>query len=453
MANLLPIPSAEALNFEPQEQEKRESTDQIIQPFDKLCRISVASEASAISSSEISLVSESMFRVENNHVVNDDDDDDNNDGNNGYSNGKELDTNINTDELELPDLNDASFISMDNSITRHSEDRLNDLSLRAIDSDYYNYAEQACSDQVNEKRRKKISKTLNDNNITIATNSNTIINTGTDVNYMANARLRSINKAADELHQQHRQSYSYGYNYDRRISNSTTLVDLSSSNRFSFPGKLRLRGSISTNKRDTVLSLDNSLAAMSSSARTLNPYPTGFIPKTQDPEFFYSLTALNRFGKPFSFETLRNKVVLVVNVASKCNFTPQYMELQKLYETYKDKGLMILAFPTSQFGLNQEFDKMGEIFQFCKTNFGITFPIMQKIKVNGSDAHPAYTYMKSRKSRAFGLRRVTWNFEKFVINRKGVVVKRYPSYKKPKSLKNLIEKLLNEKPKIPCEEE
>jgi len=157
---------------------------------------------------------------------------------------------------------------------------------------------------------------------------------------------------------------------------------------------------------------------------------------------FYSLSAQSLQGKPVNMETYRGKVILVVNTASKCGFTPQYEGLEKLYEKYKDKGLVILGFPCNQFG-NQEPGSEKEIAEGCLINYGVTFPMFAKVDVNGNDAHPVFKYLK-KKLPGFITNRIKWNFTKFLINSKGIPVKRYSSSFKPEKLTGDIEKLLGE---------
>lgn len=156
---------------------------------------------------------------------------------------------------------------------------------------------------------------------------------------------------------------------------------------------------------------------------------------------FYSLSPKDGKGESFSFKQLEGKAVLIVNVASKCGFTPQYKELEELNEKYGDKGLVILGFPCNQF-LGQEPGTQDEIQSFCQLNYGVKFPILAKINVNGSDADPVYKYLKSQKSGLLGLSRIKWNFEKFLIDKNGKVVQRYGSNTKPLSIAPDIEKLL-----------
>eukprot|EP01126_Amoeba_proteus_P001788 TRINITY_DN10543_c0_g1_i19.p1 TRINITY_DN10543_c0_g1~~TRINITY_DN10543_c0_g1_i19.p1 ORF type:complete len:141 (+),score=16.46 TRINITY_DN10543_c0_g1_i19:195-617(+) len=137
---------------------------------------------------------------------------------------------------------------------------------------------------------------------------------------------------------------------------------------------------------------------------------------------------------------LRGQVVLIVNVASQCGFTYQYKDLQDLYDAYKDRGFQILAFPSNQFG-QQEPGEASEISSFCEINYGVTFQMMEKVEVNGPAAHPIYSFLTS-KARLLGLRRVLWNFEKFLVDREGVVVGRWSSVTNPQSLRSEIEKIL-----------
>lgn len=135
------------------------------------------------------------------------------------------------------------------------------------------------------------------------------------------------------------------------------------------------------------------------------------------------------------------KVLLVVNTASRCGFTPQYDGLEKLYQDYKDQGFEVLGFPCNQFGA-QEPGNAEEIEQFCKTNFGVTFPLMAKIDVNGDNASPLFDWMKSERKGLMGTTAIKWNFTKFLIDRDGKVVKRYAPTDKPEAIAKDIEKLL-----------
>lgn len=141
-----------------------------------------------------------------------------------------------------------------------------------------------------------------------------------------------------------------------------------------------------------------------------------------------------------SLEEYKGKVMLIVNTASKCGFTPQFEGLEKLYKEYKDSGLVILGFPCNQFA-NQDPASDEEIHSFCSLNYGVSFPIFKKIDVNGENEDPLYTFLKSQKKGAFGSK-VKWNFTKFLVDKQGNVVKRYSSNKKPESFEQDIKKYL-----------
>ena len=136
-----------------------------------------------------------------------------------------------------------------------------------------------------------------------------------------------------------------------------------------------------------------------------------------------------------------DKVLLVVNVASECGFTSQYKDLQTLYEEFHSRGLEILAFPCNQFG-GQEPGTSQQIEEFCSTKFGITFPIFQKIDVNGPHTHPLFVYLKTAAPGLLGTEAIKWNFTKFLIGRDGLLVKRYASASSPASISADIQKLL-----------
>lgn len=140
-------------------------------------------------------------------------------------------------------------------------------------------------------------------------------------------------------------------------------------------------------------------------------------------------------------ETYKDKVLLVVNTASACGFTPQYSELQELYQKYGDKGFVVLAFPCNQFG-SQESGSNEEIKKFCDLKFNINFPVFQKVDVNGKDTHPLFKYLKEELPGILGSKNIKWNFTKFLIDKKGQPVKRYAPKDKPSSFAKDIEKLL-----------
>ena len=138
-------------------------------------------------------------------------------------------------------------------------------------------------------------------------------------------------------------------------------------------------------------------------------------------------------GEVISMNAFKNKVLLIVNVASKCGFTEQYAGLENLYQTYKDKGLVILDFPCNQF-MNQEPLNEEEIKSFCSLTYGVTFPMFSKIDVNGENTHPLYKYLKEAKKGLLGSEAIKWNFTKFLVDRNGTVINRYAPATKPESL-------------------
>ncbi|TID21204.1 hypothetical protein CANINC_003484 [Pichia inconspicua] len=158
---------------------------------------------------------------------------------------------------------------------------------------------------------------------------------------------------------------------------------------------------------------------------------------------FYTFAPTASNGESFPFSQLEGKVVLIVNTASKCGFTKQFAELEDLYKKYHDQGLEIIGFPCNQFA-SQDPGSDSEIVEFCKLNYGVTFPIMKKIDVNGEHQDPVYEWLKSQKSGLLGFKGIKWNFEKFLIDKKGNVVHRYSSVKTPSAIAGDIEKLLKE---------
>ncbi len=155
---------------------------------------------------------------------------------------------------------------------------------------------------------------------------------------------------------------------------------------------------------------------------------------------FYELSAIDIEGSRIGMDAYKGLVVLVVNTASKCGFTPQFAGLQKLYDDYRDDGFEILGFPCSQFG-NQEPGTSGEIASFCRMNYGVTFTMFKKIDVNGSHAHPLFRFLKKEAPALFG-RDISWNFTKFLIDRKGNVIKRYLPIVPPEKIRKDIEQAL-----------
>ncbi|WP_322043345.1 glutathione peroxidase [Paraburkholderia sp. J67] len=146
-------------------------------------------------------------------------------------------------------------------------------------------------------------------------------------------------------------------------------------------------------------------------------------------------------GAPVSLEQYAGKVLLIVNTASECGFTPQYAGLQKLHEQFAARGLAVLGFPCNQFG-KQEPGDATQIGAFCEKNFGVTFPMFEKIDVNGANAHPLYNWLTGEAPGLLGLERIKWNFTKFLVDRSGNVVKRYAPLTKPDAIAADIAKLL-----------
>ncbi|GAA4418785.1 glutathione peroxidase [Advenella faeciporci] len=156
----------------------------------------------------------------------------------------------------------------------------------------------------------------------------------------------------------------------------------------------------------------------------------------------FSFSADKADGSILDFSCLKDKVVLIVNVASNCGFTPQYNGLEKLYRTYKSQGFEIIAFPCNQFG-QQEPGTNEEIVSFCQLNHGVSFSIMSKIDVNGSQEHELYTWLKQEKPGILGSQNIKWNFTKFLINRQGEVIGRYAPVTKPEQLETDIKEALS----------
>jgi glutathione peroxidase len=155
----------------------------------------------------------------------------------------------------------------------------------------------------------------------------------------------------------------------------------------------------------------------------------------------YDFSANSLDGKPVALRDFAGKVMLVVNTASNCGFTPQYEGLEALYQQYQGRGLAVLGFPCNQFGA-QEPGTADEIGSFCQKNYGVSFPMFEKIDVNGEGAHPLYRWMKSSAKGLLGSEAIKWNFTKFLIDRDGKVVDRFAPTTKPEDLKSNIEALL-----------
>jgi glutathione peroxidase len=153
----------------------------------------------------------------------------------------------------------------------------------------------------------------------------------------------------------------------------------------------------------------------------------------------FSAQTIDGVSRPLS--DYRGHPLLIVNVASKCGFTPQYTGLEALYKKFHERGFEVLGFPCDQFG-HQEPGDEAEIKSFCTLTYGVSFPMFAKIKVNGEDAHPLYVYLKQSLPGILGLEAIKWNFTKFLVDKEGIPVKRYAPNDKPESLESAVEALL-----------
>jgi len=158
-------------------------------------------------------------------------------------------------------------------------------------------------------------------------------------------------------------------------------------------------------------------------------------------EKFYQFEAKSLQGKEISMKAYNEKLVLVVNTASKCGLTPQYEGLEKLYKKYQDKGFVVLGFPCNQFA-NQEPGDEKNISEGCLINYGVTFPMFAKVDVNGETAHPLFKYLKNKLRGTFG-NKVKWNFTKFLIDAEGMPLKRFSPLTKPEKIEKYIRKILS----------
>lgn len=156
---------------------------------------------------------------------------------------------------------------------------------------------------------------------------------------------------------------------------------------------------------------------------------------------FHEFSVKTIDGRDANLNEYADRVILVVNTASKCGFTSQYAGLEKLYEKYKDRGFVVLGFPCNQFGAQEPGDE-AEIAKFCSVDYGVTFPMFAKIEVNGENAHPLYRFLKEEKPGVLSTEGIKWNFTKFLIDRNGKVVDRYAPTTKPEELDKVIEDLL-----------
>ncbi len=158
----------------------------------------------------------------------------------------------------------------------------------------------------------------------------------------------------------------------------------------------------------------------------------------------YDFEALSIDGKPAQLSTQRGQVLLIVNTASACGFTPQFAGLEKLWADYRDQGLVVVGFPSNEFG-GQDPGSNEQIASFCQLNFGVSFPMMGKVHVNGADAHPLWQWLKAQAPGLLGSEAVKWNFTKFLVGRRGQVLKRYAPQDAPDSLRKDIEAALAER--------
>ncbi|MCF8209479.1 MAG: glutathione peroxidase [Rhodoferax sp.] len=155
----------------------------------------------------------------------------------------------------------------------------------------------------------------------------------------------------------------------------------------------------------------------------------------------YDFEALQITGKPVALSGFKGKVMLIVNTASACGFTPQFAGLETLHQTYADKGLVVLGFPCNQFGA-QDSGENSEIAEFCQINYGVSFSMMAKIDVNGAQAHPLYQWLAKEAPGLLGSKSIKWNFTKFLVGKDGSVLKRYAPTDTPASLAEDIEAAL-----------
>jgi glutathione peroxidase len=155
----------------------------------------------------------------------------------------------------------------------------------------------------------------------------------------------------------------------------------------------------------------------------------------------YDFEAQSIDGQPVPLEQYRGKLLLIVNTASACGFTPQFGGLEQLHKTYGDRGLVVLGFPCNQFG-SQDAGSNAEIATFCQRNFGVSFPMMSKIEVNGAQAHPLYQWLTAEAPGLLGSKAIKWNFTKFLVGKDGRVIKRYAPQDAPEKLGKDIEAAL-----------
>jgi glutathione peroxidase len=176
------------------------------------------------------------------------------------------------------------------------------------------------------------------------------------------------------------------------------------------------------------------------SLRAIPARQDAFMPKA--PQTIYDFSAESITGQRADLASQRGKVLLIVNTASACGFTPQFAGLEKLWQDYRERGLVVVGFPSNQFA-SQDPGTNGEIASFCSLNYGVDFPMMAKVKVNGADAHPLWKWLTAEAPGLLGSQAVKWNFTKFLVGRDGKVLKRYAPTDTPESLRKDIEAALN----------
>jgi glutathione peroxidase len=162
---------------------------------------------------------------------------------------------------------------------------------------------------------------------------------------------------------------------------------------------------------------------------------------SKSPQSIYDFSALSITGQPADLASQRGKVLLIVNTASACGFTPQFAGLEELWNEYRDRGLVVVGFPSNQFGA-QDPGSNGEIASFCSLNYGVNFPMMAKVDVNGERAHPLWKWLTAEAPGLLGSKAVKWNFTKFLVGRNGKVIRRYAPTDTPQSLRRDIEAAL-----------
>jgi glutathione peroxidase len=155
----------------------------------------------------------------------------------------------------------------------------------------------------------------------------------------------------------------------------------------------------------------------------------------------YDFEALSIDGKPAHFSTQRGRVILVVNTASACGFTPQFAGLEQLWQDYRERGLVIVGFPSNEFG-GQDPGSNAQIAEFCQLNYGVSFPMMAKVEVNGAHAHPLWQWLKAQAPGLLGTEAIKWNFTKFLVGKDGRVIRRYAPTDTPESLRRDIDAAL-----------